>query len=147
MLWGALALFLGSIVSMCLVARRVFKFVELEEDRVNPTEFAHDLNRAFPREVGVHAVLVCAVALFFSPWLLLANAPLIASEALLISDGSWRVDASRVWTQEFKRLWKIRVVTAIVLHALCFFCYLANVLASIRIAAHHKRPWLLTSAQ
>jgi hypothetical protein len=60
---SALFLFIGNVGHMGVLSYKVLKFTELEDDYLNPTDFAKTMNSLVPYELIVQGVLVFVVLL------------------------------------------------------------------------------------
>mmetsp|Transcript_33425 Transcript_33425/g.51978 ORF Transcript_33425/g.51978 Transcript_33425/m.51978 type:complete len:167 (-) Transcript_33425:807-1307(-) len=134
----ALILFIGNIVLLGILSYKVLKFGELEEDHLNPTDFAKNMNSLFPIELAIMAGLsVSCFLTMVTGWavlklvLLLLNLCYLGYHGHLYTEGKWKVDAANVWSPSFKKKAQMTIMIGLVYCGLCFFLYLYNLLVAL----------------
>mmetsp|Transcript_85540 Transcript_85540/g.228101 ORF Transcript_85540/g.228101 Transcript_85540/m.228101 type:complete len:119 (+) Transcript_85540:118-474(+) len=107
-------LFFGNIAVLALLGYKVVKFSELEEDYQNPTDFAKDMNKVFPFELGLLGVLFSLQTfntLTGFSWLHLAlfviHSCYFGYHMKLYTDNKWKVDPAAV---NFKLLLPFNII-------------------------------------
>mmetsp|Transcript_4057 Transcript_4057/g.9599 ORF Transcript_4057/g.9599 Transcript_4057/m.9599 type:complete len:160 (+) Transcript_4057:127-606(+) len=130
--YWAMLIFLGNCGLLLVMAARIFKHTELEEDHLNPVDFAKAVEWYFPLELCIHAFLMAMIFWFhFSTWLLLLNVPMLVWNIIQLSDNSYKVDPAKVWNPEWKKAYQRKTMIYLGFYGLCFAAYLYNVIAVI----------------
>mmetsp|Transcript_21560 Transcript_21560/g.43406 ORF Transcript_21560/g.43406 Transcript_21560/m.43406 type:complete len:148 (+) Transcript_21560:175-618(+) len=134
----ALLLFLGNVALLGLLTYKILKYGELEEDHLNPTDFAKGMNSIFPYEFGLQGVLcgACFMSLAVKFTLLkliltIANSIYFGFLFSLYSSDKWKVDAAVVWSQEFRKKSQMTYLGGLGFCGLCFFLYLYNLVIAL----------------
>eukprot|EP00286_Rhodomonas_abbreviata_P020283 CAMPEP_0181303592 /NCGR_PEP_ID=MMETSP1101-20121128/8648_1 /TAXON_ID=46948 /ORGANISM="Rhodomonas abbreviata, Strain Caron Lab Isolate" /LENGTH=149 /DNA_ID=CAMNT_0023409191 /DNA_START=221 /DNA_END=670 /DNA_ORIENTATION=+ len=134
----ALLLFLGNVALLGVLTYKILKYGELEEDHLNPTDFAKGMNTIFPYEISLQGVLLglCVVTLFVSPmglkyFLVLLNSLYFAFLFHLLQSDKWKVDAAVVWGQEFRKKSQRIYLGGLAFCGVCFFLYLYNLVRAL----------------
>mmetsp|Transcript_32697 Transcript_32697/g.77032 ORF Transcript_32697/g.77032 Transcript_32697/m.77032 type:complete len:145 (-) Transcript_32697:320-754(-) len=134
----ALLLFLGNVALLGLLTYKILKYGELEEDHLNPTDFAKGMNSIFPYEFGLQGLL-CGLSImamgtsFFMLKLVLAvaNSLYFAFLLSLYTSDKWKVDAAVVWSQEFRKKSQMTYLGGLAFCGVCFFLYLYNLVRAL----------------
>uniref|UniRef100_A0A7S0YXD0 Transmembrane protein 138 n=1 Tax=Hemiselmis tepida TaxID=464990 RepID=A0A7S0YXD0_9CRYP len=139
----ALTLLVGDVVLLGFITYRILKFGELEDDHMNPTDFARDMNYVFPLELGLQAFMLLVqtwmiFAFSGTPQLLaiLINLGYLGWHLHLFTSNQWKVDAAKVWNPTFKKTSQTHVLIGVVVYGLLFFLFLYNV---IRVLTNHPK--------
>mmetsp|Transcript_46791 Transcript_46791/g.111400 ORF Transcript_46791/g.111400 Transcript_46791/m.111400 type:complete len:148 (-) Transcript_46791:128-571(-) len=134
----ALVMFLGNVGLLGILTYKVLKYAELEEDYMNPTDFARGMNNVFPFELGLQVSLtVLSIFSIFSGYsmlrmvIVIMNIAYLGYHAHLYLGGKWRVDAAAVWNPKFKETSKRTILVSLVFCGLCFFFYLYNLVHAL----------------
>jgi len=139
---SALFLFIGNVGHMGVLSYKVLKFTELEDDYLNPTDFAKTMNSLVPYELIVQGVLVFVVLLnwifSFSSlklFVLIIMGTHLAVQGIRFADKKI-VDASRIWDRTHKNEVQRQIIIGLVFAGVAFFCLLYNLVAAL---THVKR--------
>mmetsp|Transcript_74009 Transcript_74009/g.120159 ORF Transcript_74009/g.120159 Transcript_74009/m.120159 type:complete len:146 (+) Transcript_74009:45-482(+) len=120
------------------VSWKVMRFGELEDDHLNPTDFSNEVNKIYPVEVGLHAALVIWLFVHWEITLLLMNVPYLAFTIMMFLDKSYHVDAATVYTKDFKKGAKQKVLISLIFFGIMFCVYLASMVSTL-IAVGSKK--------
>mmetsp|Transcript_18150 Transcript_18150/g.45777 ORF Transcript_18150/g.45777 Transcript_18150/m.45777 type:complete len:166 (+) Transcript_18150:225-722(+) len=137
----ALTLLVGDVVLLGFVTYKILKFGELEDDHMNPTDFARDMNYVYPLELGLQALLLMIqvwmiMAFYGTPQLLaiLLNGGYLGYHMHLFSTQKWKVDAAKVWNPTFKKTSQTQILIGVVCYGVLFFLFLYN---TIKVLTNH----------
>mmetsp|Transcript_2885 Transcript_2885/g.7106 ORF Transcript_2885/g.7106 Transcript_2885/m.7106 type:complete len:148 (+) Transcript_2885:185-628(+) len=141
----AFVLMIGDVVLLGMLTYKILKFGELEDDHMNPTDFAKDMNFIFPYELGLQAVLTVTqiyflISFYGTPLLIafLLNGAYLGYQAKLYSENKWRIDPAKVWNPSFKKKSQMAILIGVSIYGVCFFLYLFNLIKTLT-TPHHLR--------
>eukprot|EP00285_Hemiselmis_virescens_P013550 CAMPEP_0173391358 /NCGR_PEP_ID=MMETSP1356-20130122/18336_1 /TAXON_ID=77927 ORGANISM="Hemiselmis virescens, Strain PCC157" /NCGR_SAMPLE_ID=MMETSP1356 /ASSEMBLY_ACC=CAM_ASM_000847 /LENGTH=163 /DNA_ID=CAMNT_0014348969 /DNA_START=224 /DNA_END=711 /DNA_ORIENTATION=+ len=139
----ALTLLVGDVVLLGFITYKILKFSELEDDHMNPTDFARDMNYVYPLEMGLQAILLLiqlwmVIAFYGTPQLLavLVNGGYLGYHLHLFAGNMWKVDPAKVWNPTFKKTSQTQILIGVIVYGTCFFLFLYN---TIKVLTNHPK--------
>eukprot|EP00282_Hemiselmis_andersenii_P014756 CAMPEP_0114167282 /NCGR_PEP_ID=MMETSP0043_2-20121206/32322_1 /TAXON_ID=464988 /ORGANISM="Hemiselmis andersenii, Strain CCMP644" /LENGTH=171 /DNA_ID=CAMNT_0001264407 /DNA_START=206 /DNA_END=718 /DNA_ORIENTATION=+ len=139
----ALTLLVGDVVLLGFITYKILKFGELEDDHMNPTDFARDMNYVYPLEMGLQAIMLLIqiwmiFAFYGTPQVLaiLINMGYLFYHMHLYSSPAWKVDAAKVWNPTFKKTSQTQILIGVIIYGLLFFLFLYN---TIKVLTNHPK--------
>uniref|UniRef100_A0A7S4PQ99 Uncharacterized protein n=2 Tax=Guillardia theta TaxID=55529 RepID=A0A7S4PQ99_GUITH len=141
MVFFSIALFIMNVALIAISIMKILKYAELQEDHLNPTDFAKSMNSmakfelmcqaAFSAAILVYFALDPARGLYLKLIMIGVNAGYLFFLFARYSSKRYLVDPAKVWMQSFKNEMQRTMMTSVALTVVSFLLCMFNLIREV----------------
>uniref|UniRef100_A0A7S0EVN0 Uncharacterized protein n=1 Tax=Hanusia phi TaxID=3032 RepID=A0A7S0EVN0_9CRYP len=141
MVFFSIALFIMNVAMIAISIMKILKYAELQEDHLNPTDFAKSMNGISKLEVMCQAAFSAAILIYFAlnpahgfylKFLLMGvNAGYLFLLFARYSSKRYLVDPAKVWMQSFKNEMQRMMMTSVAFSVSSFLLCMFNLIREV----------------